>query len=67
MTQYKRNIFLWFVNDSFNSDLKKELKTTEKTDVTKPNFTVSPFIDIKKRKCSRNCSHVVMWRSLILS
>ena len=26
MTQYKRNIFLWFVNDSFNSDLEKELK-----------------------------------------
>ena len=22
MTQYKRNIFLWFVNDSFNSDLE---------------------------------------------
>ena len=27
MTQYKCNIFLWFVNDSFNSDLEKELKT----------------------------------------
>ena len=27
MTQYKRNISLWFVNDSFNSDLEKELKT----------------------------------------
>ena len=26
MTQYKRRIFLWFVNDSFNSDLEKELK-----------------------------------------
>ena len=38
-----------------------------KTDVTKPNFTVSPLIDIKKRKCSRNCIHVVMWRILILS
>ena len=27
MTRYKRNIFLWFVNYSFNSDLEKELKT----------------------------------------
>ena len=27
MTQYKRNIFLWFVNDSFNRDLEEELKT----------------------------------------
>ena len=27
MTQYKRNIFVWFVNDSFNSDLEKGLKT----------------------------------------
>ena len=35
--------------------------------MTKPNFTVSPFVDIKKRKCSRNCIHVVMWRILILS
>ena len=25
--QYKRNIFLWFVNDSCNSDLEKEVKT----------------------------------------
>ena len=35
--------------------------------MTKPNFAASPLIDIKKRKCSRNCIHVVMWRILILS
>ena len=27
MTQYKRDILFWFVNDSFNSDLEKKLKT----------------------------------------
>ena len=35
--------------------------------MTKLNFTVSPLIVIKKRKCSRNCIHVVIWSILILS
>ena len=35
--------------------------------MTKLNFTVSPLTVIKKRKCSRNCIHVVIWSILILS
>ena len=26
MTQFKRNVFFWFVNECFNSDLEMELK-----------------------------------------
>ena len=64
MTQYKRNVLFWFVNDSFNSDLERELKTRK---LMWPNFTSSPVIDIKKRKRLQTCIHVVMSKILILS
>ena len=45
--------------------LKESLKL--ETELMWPNFTSSPVIDIKKRKCLRTWIHVVMSKILILS